>query len=55
MDSGFLFRVTGGASASAYPGRNYKLLPTLAKNMPQAYFLNASSPTTPQGEAYDLR
>jgi len=26
------------------PGRNYKLLPALAKNMPQAYFLYASRP-----------
>ena len=26
------------------PGRNYKLLPALAKNVPQAHFLNASRP-----------
>lgn len=26
------------------PGHNYKLLPALAKNMPQAYFLYASRP-----------
>ena len=38
--------IINGTSKTAYPGRNYKLLPTPAKNMPQAYFLNASSPTT---------
>jgi len=26
------------------PGRKHSLLPALAKNMPQAYFLNASRP-----------
>ncbi|MBR6725750.1 MAG: hypothetical protein IKL81_02040, partial [Clostridia bacterium] len=26
------------------PGRNHRLLPALAKNMPLAYFLNASRP-----------
>ena len=32
-------------SASAFgPGRNRRLLPALAKNMPPAYFLNASRP-----------
>ena len=32
------------SEAAQRPGRNHRLLPTLAKNVPQAHFLNASSP-----------
>ena len=37
------------ASRPPCPGRNHRLLPALAKNMPLAYFLNAPRP---QGEGF---
>ena len=38
-------KIPQSASQTVFdPGRNYKLLPALAKNMPQAYFLYASRP-----------
>ena len=44
--AGLRFRVLPQSpSAPAFgPGRKHSLLPALAKNMPQAYFLNASRP-----------
>ena len=38
-------KIPQSASQTVFdPGRNYKLLPALAKNMPRAYFLYASRP-----------
>ena len=41
----------GTADATSGPGRDHRSLPALAKNMPPAYFLNASPP---YGKAYKV-